>query len=138
MRSLLAVAALVLLVAPGCGDDTTTTPDMAMSVPDMSVGADMAKNQTCAAIIGCIANCGANASCQGGCIQNSSTAAQGYFGTFFGCLVETCGPGDGGNGSCTGATDTSAGCQTCINTVGNGAQTAGNPCSAEFAACLSH
>src|SRR6266511_4005757 len=55
MRTLLAAVALLLLVAPGCGDDTTSTPDL--SVPkDMTVVHDLktyftgtADQMTCAA-----------------------------------------------------------------------------------------
>jgi len=140
MRTLLAIASVALLVGAGfgCGDDTTTTTanDMAATA-DLTVGGDMAKIQTCAAILTCVGAC-TSASCQTACYTNASSAAQAKFGPFLTCLVETCGPGDGGNGSCANVTDTSAACQTCLGGVFQGAMTAGMACHAEFATCAAN
>ncbi|MCU1278555.1 MAG: hypothetical protein JWM53_2101 [bacterium] len=138
MRTLFALASLTLLVATGvgCGDDTTT------AVADMTVGADLSATPhdmatlTCAQIITCESNC-TTSSCQVGCFSAGSTAAQATFGQFLGCLAQTCGPTDGGgNGSCTGVTDTSAGCQTCLKNAGMNAAL-GGPCNSQFMACTS-
>src|SRR5262245_61629961 len=55
MRTLLGAVALFLLVAPGCGDDTTSGPDLA-AVADLSVGADMTK-YVCGNAFQCGSNC---------------------------------------------------------------------------------
>jgi len=140
MRTLLAIASVALLVGAGfgCGDDTTTTTanDMAATA-DLTVGGDMAKLQTCAAILACVQNC-TSASCQTACYTGASSTAQAKFGPFLTCLVETCGPGDGGNGSCTGPTDPQSACQTCLGTTFAGAMTAGMACHAEFATCAAN
>ncbi len=136
MRTLLALASLALLTttAIGCGDDTTS------GGVDMTVGMDMSATPhdlatlSCAQIITCESNC-ASTACQVACITSGSTAAQATFGQFLGCLAQTCGPADGGgNGSCTGVTDMSAGCQTCLKNAGMSAAL-GGPCNSQFMAC---
>jgi hypothetical protein len=139
MRTLLSLAALVLLVAPGCGDDNNNTPDMTMAPADMAAPTgDMSKYQTCAQILSCAAACGQNQTCALGCATNAVSTAQTKFLVLGQCVLAACGPGDGGMHACTGATDTSTGCATCIGTVGAQASQVGKPCYAEFADCASH
>jgi hypothetical protein len=137
MRTLVALA--VALFVGGCGDDTSKTQmDMAMNIPDLAVGSDMAKLQSCMAILSCASACGTDVACAAACPGKATTTAQGYFLPLAGCVLNTCGPGDGGNHSCSGPTDTSMTCTTCLGNVGAGSALAGNPCHAEFANCASH
>ncbi|MDB4966829.1 MAG: hypothetical protein JWN44_2518 [Myxococcales bacterium] len=141
MRILLSLAALLLLVAPGCGNDATTTtpPDLAMTPADLSAASgDMAKFQTCAQILTCAAACGQNQTCALGCATNAAAAAQGRFITFGQCILGHCGPGDAGIHACTGATDNTPGCQNCIGSTGAAAASMGSACHAEYTACASN
>jgi hypothetical protein len=128
---------LLVGVGSGCGDDTTSSVMDMTAAHDMSMSmVDMAK-LTCAQILSCVQTCAGSTSCDANCVSEGNTAAQGYIGAFEQCLFDTCGPGDGGNDSCTGLTDTSAGCANCLNSTGTNAAL-GGPCSAEFSACTSH
>lgn len=140
MRTVLALASLTVLLTAGigCGDTTTATgADMSMVVgPDMSATPHDMMTLTCAQILSCEQSC-TSASCQIGCISEGTTAAKGTFGMFLGCLVQTCGPTDGGGtGMCTGVTDMSSGCQGCLQSTAAGAAT-GGACHTQFAACAS-
>jgi hypothetical protein len=123
------------MTVAGCGDDTTsaTMQDLATTA-DMSVAADM-KMLTCANILACIAGCGENLVCQLACTQNGTTAARSTFNAFGSCVAQSCGPGDGGSDGCTGPTDSSAGCQTCLSTTAANALNSGAPCNTEYLAC---
>jgi hypothetical protein len=142
MRSLLALTALALLaVAPGCGDDTTTAASIDMAMPhDLSAAAgDMAKIQNCAGILSCAFACGTDQTCAAACIANAVTAAQTRFGALSACVLETCGPGDGGMHSCPVPPDNSTTCTNCIQSVGQAAAlNASAPCHAEYTACASN
>jgi hypothetical protein len=130
----------MLLVAPGCGDDTTTAADMAMTPADLSMAAagDMSKYQTCAQILACAQGCGQNQTCALGCATNAVQAAQLKFLALGQCVLGVCGPGDGGSHMCTGATDTSTGCANCIGTAGAASSQVGNTCYPQFSDCASH
>ena len=139
MRNLLTVVSLLLLAAPGCGDDTTT-----MTSTDMAIGADMSASPhdmatlSCAQVLSCTSAC-TTLTCYAGCITSGSTAAQGRFNAFSGCLFAACGTGDGGGtGMCTSNSDTSPTCLACVNSTGTAAATTGNPCNTQFAACAAN
>ena len=142
MRTLLALASVALLAGAGfgCGDDTTTT-----TVADMTAVADMTVTTphdmtqfTCAQILTCAQGC-SDAACQATCASEGTTMGKQLIGAFTTCLFETCGPGDGGNDSCTSLTDTSAGCATCLNNTAQAAAIGGGaPCSTEFHACATN
>jgi hypothetical protein len=138
MRTLLAVASLMMLVGAGfgCGDDTTAaTADMTLG-PDMSAIPHDMTTLTCAQILACVQGCAGNTTCDATCVSEGSTNGKALIGAFTTCLAETCGPGDGGNDSCTSLTDTSTACANCLNSTGtNAALGGGAPCSTEFAAC---
>src|SRR6478609_3814345 len=140
MRTWLALASLTLLIGAGigCGDDTTTvTMDMAVGADMTAAAVDMQK-LTCAQILSCAQACGSNITCAGACITNGSTAAQGKFGAFSACVLQQCGPVDGGgNNSCPVPPDNSTACQQCIQSVGQGAAL-GGVCNAEFMDCASN
>jgi hypothetical protein len=140
MRTLLAFAALILVVVPGCGDDTTSNlvTDMAAATMDLATsGADMAK-RTCGQVAVCANNC-TTPSCITACVASGSTDAMTRFGVFSACLAVACGPGDGGSGMCPIPPDTSTTCQTCLKTTGQAAQTDPNaPCHAQLTDCLAH
>jgi len=137
MRTLLAVASIALLVGAGfgCGDDTTTTPVADMTaVADMTIPHDM-QQLTCAQILSCEQGCSGNASCAAACAAEGNSTAKQLIGTFVVCLLGACNPDAGNtNGSCSGPTDTSAGCLNCLNQTGIGAAT-GGACHTEFANC---
>jgi hypothetical protein len=142
MRNLIALAALVLLVAPGCGDDTTmaTGADMAAGADLAAPGGDMAK-LSCAGVVSCVVACQGNATCAAQCEASVSTSGQTAFLGLAACLYSgVCGTGDGGTGMCTGilGSDTSATCQQCLGGALTAAQTAGAPCNAELANCEAH
>src|SRR5277367_47235 len=111
-----ALVAVLLLVLSGCGDDTTTstTQDLATAGSDMSAAADLA-SLSCANILACIAGCGQNTVCQLACTQEGTTAARATFNGLASCVAETCGPTDGGSDRCTGPTDSSPTCLTCLS-----------------------
>lgn len=140
MRTLLVLASFGLFVfaGVGCGDDTTTTTSMDMAMPkDLSASmVDMTK-LTCAQIISCVTTCAGSTSCDGTCLSEGSSTAVPLITAFETCLFDTCGPGDGGNGSCSGPTDTSTACTTCLSSTGQNAAL-GGPCSTEFTNCASH
>lgn len=87
MKTWLALTALLLVVAPGCGDDTT----MAVG-PDMSaVSSDMTK--TCASVLACAIGCLSQTNpvqCAGACELGTSTTVMGYFNPLFGCIANAC------------------------------------------------
>jgi hypothetical protein len=92
MRTILALATAVLLFAPGCGD-TTTNPDMPISVVDMaaSTGSDM--TQTCQTILNCAKNCLSKPDIQGcatTCAANAPATAKQQFGALEQCLFQFC------------------------------------------------
>lgn len=122
MRTLMALT--VALFVTGCGDDTSKTQmDMAMAVPDLSVGADMQK-LSCAQILQCAAGNPAGALM---CAANGSMTAQQKFGALSTCLIGQC-IGDGG--SC-GAT-----CQQCVQNAAIAAATNPSaPCHAQYVDC---
>lgn len=133
MRTLLAVAALVLLVAPGCGDDTTkpANGDMAVTL-DMATaggGGDMTK-LNCAQLLACAQACTSQA-CVVTCGANATTDAQTKAVALSACVYGACGPLDGGTNACTSPADTSAGCRACQGGAIQGA------CMAKYAACTS-
>jgi hypothetical protein len=138
MRTLMALA--VALFVTGCGDDTSslTQMDMASKIPDMAVGPDMVQIQTCKGILQCAVGCGMNLACALGCPKMATNAALANFVPLQTCVLATCGPGDGGNHSCSGPTDTSATCIGCIGQVGNGSSMAGMPCHTEYSTCASN
>ena len=141
MRTLLAVASLTMLVGAGfgCGDDTTaTTMDMTMAAKDMSAAIVDMQKLTCAQILSCVMACSGSQSCELACVGDGSTQAQGLIETFEGCLFGVCGPGDGGNASCSGPTDTSSGCSTCLNNTAGAAALGNGPCAASYSACSSN
>jgi hypothetical protein len=137
MRTWLALASLTLLIGAGfgCGDDTTSGAGM-----DMSMGHDMTaslvdmQKLTCAQILSCAQACGANVTCAGACVTNGSTAAQGKFGAFSACVLQVCGPGDGGMNKCPIPPDNSTSCQQCLTSTAQGAALGGT-CSTQFMDC---
>lgn len=136
MRSLLAVAALALIVAPGCGDDTSNAVDMT-AVADMSMPVDMAQITTCAGALQCVANCGMNTACQTDCLNRTSTQAGATLLALNDCLIMQCTMTDGGTPACASATDKSTTCQMCEKAAAQAAA-GGGACSAELANCFSH
>lgn len=128
MRTLLAVVALGLVAAPGCGDDTSKTQtDMAMTVIDMTVPADMAK-LTCAQILGCAFQCAGDITCAGNCVAKGSPTAQMKFGAFGGCILGVC---QMDAGACT-----SPQCRQCLGQAGQAAATNPNaPCRTQYLDC---
>ena len=141
MRTLFAVAALVLLVAPGCGDDTTMqSTDMAMSLDMTAPTGDMAKIATCQGIISCIAGCSGNAQCSLNCQVNASASAEQYFQPFAVCLYGNCSTADGGTGDCPlpPTTNPSQACGQCLGSGFVSATMAGKPCHTEYANCAAH
>src|SRR5690242_5071256 len=95
MRTLLALTTVLLLVAPGCGDDTSNNPDLA--APDLSVAGDMSK-KTCGSILVCVNGCLNNAdpiTCAKGCAQGLDATEAAKFGALFGCVSALC-VNDGG------------------------------------------
>jgi hypothetical protein len=136
---LLAFTALILVVAPGCGNDSTTpAADLAMTPADMAVAIDMAKFQTCSAALSCVVGCSTNVACATACQANTSATANQYLLPFELCLFATCGPGDGGMNKCMMAGDMSAMCLQCVGNAFVGASNAGGACHSEYAACVMH
>ncbi len=130
MRSLLAFAALVLLVAPGCGDDTSAPPSDLSTIVDMSIGADM-QQLTCKQALACSQAC-TTLACAATCLAEANPTAKQNLGKLASCLVGVCGPVDGGSGMCTSPADNSAACQGCeANAVATG------PCMTAYATCQS-
>jgi hypothetical protein len=118
--SWLVLSALLLLVAPGCGDDTTTpNKDQGVTVVDMAMAAtgDMA-HATCAKALACGQTCASKPAdqvlqCAAACeapLKGNATS-DGLFLLLLQCLEQHCIP-DGG------LPDAS-----CIGTAGNGACT---------------
>ena len=130
----LAALAILALFA-GCGDDTTmaATQDLA-AAGDLAVPADL-QMLSCASVLACVNGCGQNVACQVGCTQVATTAARATFDQFAGCVAETCAPGDAGSDKCSGPTDSSAACQTCLSNAAAAALVTGAPCNAEYLAC---
>jgi hypothetical protein len=99
MRTLLPAVALLLLVAPGCGDDTSSGNDMVVQV-DMSVGADMQK-YVCSSAFFCgstkclLTDPVAAANCVLMCAQPLDSTSAAKFGKLVGCVQQVCAP-DGG------------------------------------------
>jgi hypothetical protein len=91
MRTILALATAVLLFAPGCGD-TTTTPDMPITLMDMAAGGgDM--TQTCQTILNCAKTCLSKPDIQGCatmCAANAPATAKQQFGALEQCLFQYC------------------------------------------------
>lgn len=140
MRTFLAAAAVLLLIAPGCGDDTTQATDMAMSADLAAPGGDMAKIATCQAVLNCIVGCQGNAQCSLACQANASTTAQQYFVPLGICLYGTCSTVDGGTGMCQLplGSDTSQTCGQCLGGAFLNSKTLGKPCHTEYADCAAH
>jgi hypothetical protein len=129
----------MLLVAPGCGNDSKTpAADLAMTPADMAVAVDMAKFQTCSAALSCVVGCSTNVTCATACQANTSATANQYLLPFELCLFATCGPGDGGSGKCPTPGDMTPACLQCVGGVFLNASTAGNPCHSEYSACVMH
>jgi hypothetical protein len=110
--SWLVLSALLLLAAPGCGDDTTEGADMAVSNIDMAMTmpGDMNK-ATCAGQINCGTACILSPKpgvslmdCANACAAPLTGAAQQAFGALVTCIFSTCGT-DGGtiDKACAGA-----------------------------------
>jgi hypothetical protein len=131
MRTLIALA--ITLGVVSCDDTGNTGPDM--TIPDMA--SDMPQ-LSCGQILQCALACGKDLSCAAKCSNNGSSTGTGYFRILTICIFQSCGPGDGGNHSCTQTMDTRAACLMCIASTGAAAQTAGNACHAEFVACQGH
>jgi hypothetical protein len=98
MRTLLAAVALLLLVAPGCGDDTTSTPDL--SVPkDMTVVHDM-RTYLCGAALSCGTACftgtGDQLTCAQSCAAGLNSVSSAKFQALVGCIFAACSV-DGGD-----------------------------------------
>ena len=138
MRTGLMIAALCMLgLAAGCGDD-------APADQDLSTKGDMAHDlsasgTSCLTIITCAQACGASApACVQACVAAGSSASQAKYTALFTCGFMKCiggadgGNTDGGAGSCTSATDTSAACLSCT-----GAAAQSPACSTQLAACSS-
>lgn len=144
MKPVLALASLSLLIAAGfgCGDDTTTptTMDMAMSADLTANAGDMAKIQTCAAVLSCIGGCSGNAQCSVACQTNQSAAAAQYWTPFAGCVYLSCAQVDGGSGMCPypPTTNPDAACQQCLGAAFVGSMQTGGACNAQYSACASH
>jgi hypothetical protein len=124
MRTLLAFATAVLLFAPGCGDDTTSSPDMAMSIKDMTMTApgDMSP-LSCAGILACATGCLQNTNpvtCTAACNAAGSTSGKQYFGQLEACILGVCAP-DGG-----------APTPSCVMTA------AGGTCAPQAGTCAQH
>jgi hypothetical protein len=136
MRSLVATTALLMLLAPACGDDTTATQDMTMpAVEDMSVPTDLRK-LSCGEILTCETTCMDNA-CRAACVANASSGAQTLIGAVAACLIGVCGPLDGGSGACTIPPTNAMTCQDCLTNSGFAAATNSSaPCYNEVQACL--
>ncbi len=121
MRSLLAFAALVLLVAPGCGDDTSTPPanDLAMSI-DMTMPGDMMQ-LNCLQILMCSSNCTTQA-CVNACIAEGKTASKTKAGALLLCAEGAC--------MVDGGVDT-----MCVATTAGNGLTGNGPCAMQGTAC---
>ena len=129
MRTLLAVASLVMLVGAGfgCGDDTTSGGvDMTVG-PDMHVATDMAK-MNCKMLLACAGAC-TSQTCVATCAAASSSTAVQKATVLAACINGKCGTVDGGTGACTSPGDTSAGCQSCEQGAVLGT------CSSQYSAC---
>ena len=122
MRTILALATVGLLFAPGCGDSSTTA-DMTMSV-DMSMASatgDMSM-ETCQGIASCALGCLSKMDIQGcvsACAAKAPMAAQAQFVPLETCLFTYCG------------LDAGAGIQGCVTK----AIMDPNQCQAKYAAC---
>jgi hypothetical protein len=146
MRTLLALASLTVLVAAGfgCGDDTTAvTADMTVGADMTAAAGDMAKFQTCAAVLACIGACQGNAQCGLNCQTNQSTGAAQYWTPYATCLYLSCAPVDGGGGNGTvcpipPTTNPDQACQQCLGTAFVGSTSAGGACNMQYAACAAH
>ena len=116
--------ALALVCVTGCGSGSTKMPDMGMSAPDMTVAVDMVK-LNCLGLITCIGGC-TTTTCQLGCQSRASMVAVLDAEALSNCLSAACSMNlDAGAGSCASATDTSPGCQACVQAAAQGTQCAG-------------
>ncbi len=112
MKSVLGLVVAMMLVAPGCGDDTTsTTSNFDLSAtPDLTApvaGKDMTpvKATTCAGALGCVSQgCltlgseAADAACGQECASALTGAEAAEFNALFECVVTNAvSPGDGGS-----------------------------------------
>ena len=97
MRTLLAAVALLLLVAPGCGDDTTTSNDLAVT-HDLSVPADMLQI-LCKNAFSCGSACFTKPdqiACATGCAAGLNTISQAKYLGLVQCVLGHCSE-DGGD-----------------------------------------
>ncbi len=128
MRTLLAAAAMVMLVGAGtgCGDDTTSNlvHDMAMTANDLSVPVmtDMSM-LNCGQIIQCASNC-TTLTCAQQCATAGKSASQTKFGALIQCAATACTTDGGVDQTCT------------RNTIGAGLLGNG-PCKTQGQACAS-
>ena len=112
MKSVLGLVVAMMLVAPGCGDDTTSpTSNFDLSAtPDLTApttGKDMTvlPATTCAAALGCVSqNCltlgseAADEACGQTCAASLKGAQMTEFDALFECVVTNAvSPGDGGS-----------------------------------------
>jgi hypothetical protein len=115
----LGLALGVGLAVSGCGDDTTTSPDLSAS------------GTTCGVIATCILQASGNVTAIQGCIAKGSSTAMMKYNSLQTCAITACTTGtDAGAAKCTSATDTSSGCVTCATAA---AQSAG--CMTQLTAC---
>jgi len=109
MKSVLGLVVTMMLVAPGCGDDTTSTTgaDLSVTTPaDMTVvvGKDMtpAKPATCSQAVACVQGCLAPSQtnplgCATACGSSLPTDQKNEFTALFTCVVmHSQSPADGG------------------------------------------
>jgi hypothetical protein len=104
----------LLVAAPGCGDDSGTSTDMAVAKDMAAGGGDMAK-RTCAMIISCVNMCsGAGlAACVTACATSGTATGMTKFNALQACAQPACYVAtDAGAPPC--ADPTAAGCQSCV------------------------
>jgi hypothetical protein len=117
------VAAASVLVAGGCGDDTTMPPP----VQDMAVAFDLHK-LNCGQLLSCGMPC-TTVECVTACVMNATPTAVQLATAFSTCVYGQCGVVDGGSGACTSPYDPSPACRVCQFNALSG------PCKPEYDAC---
>jgi hypothetical protein len=125
---------LFSLAPVGCGTSTAESPDASTGSPDASTGSPDASfgTQTCLQVITCAAGCAGMSACESACEGMGSAKAQTQYQALFACAYGVCtAPADGGAPACTSSSDTSAGCQSCVESAAQGSS-----CVTPLGACL--
>ncbi len=151
MKSLGVLAALVAVVAVGCGNDNAAqqdmaAPDLAAPAADLSTNDDLSTLTGCHGLELCLLACKGDTACQMTCRMNATTEAKKLAKALNDCRAATCDAGDGGTGPCVAGMPASASCTQCRmdsisapgTCTGGGMPSWCGACYAEYTACAAN